>query len=122
MREEAQMTKVDEKKLRSTIDASAWAREFSKVCPEVDEGLMIGWFANAMMNVFDYKDREHESAKYDRESLFDYLDNIDTIDDIAKGDDILYRDLVRKEHVKRFKHGQVDSGGSDCIIWIKKED
>lgn len=36
--------------------------------------------------------------------LFKMLDNIDTIDDIAKGDEALYRNLVRKEHEKRFKY------------------
>lgn len=39
---------VDEKRLRSTTDASVWAEEFAKVCPNVDQGLMIGWFANAI--------------------------------------------------------------------------
>lgn len=41
------------------------------------------------------------SVAYD---LFEMLDNIDTIDDIAKGDEALYRSLVRKEHEKRFKY------------------
>ena len=39
---------VDETLLRSTTDATIWAAEFKKIRPEIDEGLMIGWFANAI--------------------------------------------------------------------------
>lgn len=39
---------VDEARLRRHADALVWAEEFAKVQPEVDMGLMIGWFANAM--------------------------------------------------------------------------
>lgn len=39
---------VDRERLYATTDASVWAEEFAKVCPEVDQGLMIGWFANAI--------------------------------------------------------------------------
>lgn len=39
---------VDTERLYATTDAAVWAEEFAKVCPEVDEGLMIGWFSNAM--------------------------------------------------------------------------
>jgi hypothetical protein len=37
---------VDEVRLRATTNAAVWAEEFAKVAPEVDRGLMIGWFAN----------------------------------------------------------------------------
>jgi hypothetical protein len=40
--------KVSTERLYGTTDASVWAEEFAKVCPDVDEGFMIGWFANAM--------------------------------------------------------------------------
>lgn len=39
---------VDTELLYSTTDAAVWSAEFVKVCPEVDEGLMITWFANAI--------------------------------------------------------------------------
>lgn len=32
----------------STTDATVWAHEFVAQIPEVDEGLMITWFANAI--------------------------------------------------------------------------
>lgn len=32
-----------------TTDAQVWATEFKKRFPDVDEGTMIGWFANAIM-------------------------------------------------------------------------
>ena len=34
--------------LFTTTDASVWAREFCKINPTMDEGAMIGWFANAI--------------------------------------------------------------------------
>jgi len=47
---------------------------------------------------------EEENAKLKKkiEYLWDLLDDIDTADDIAKDNDKLYRDLVRKESRKRF--------------------
>jgi hypothetical protein len=39
---------VDVERLYTTTKADMWAAEFAKVCPEVDQGLMIGWFANAI--------------------------------------------------------------------------
>lgn len=43
---------VDEAKLRSKADPRVWAEEFMKEFgnrkKDIDEGLMIGWFANAM--------------------------------------------------------------------------
>ena len=42
------MSEVNTERLYSTTDAAVWAEEFHKVCPDVDEGLMIGWFANAI--------------------------------------------------------------------------
>jgi hypothetical protein len=42
---------VNEKLLRSTTDAQVWARAFMQVVnagATIDEGLMIGWFANAI--------------------------------------------------------------------------
>jgi hypothetical protein len=37
-----------QERLSSTDDAYVWAEEFAKVCPHVDPGLMVGWFANAI--------------------------------------------------------------------------
>ncbi len=39
---------VDLNRLYSTDDATVWAEEFAKVRPDVDQGLMVGWFANAI--------------------------------------------------------------------------
>lgn len=41
-----------QKKLHSTSDAKTWAEEFVKIHGG-DEGLMLGWFANAIMKGFD---------------------------------------------------------------------
>jgi hypothetical protein len=39
---------VDTERLYQSATADVWAEEFAKVQPDVDQGLMIGWFANAM--------------------------------------------------------------------------
>lgn len=39
---------VNERRLRSTTNASVWVEEFSKVYPDCDTGTMLGWFANAI--------------------------------------------------------------------------
>ncbi len=41
--------------IHTNPDAQAWAKFFCKTHPGVlDEGIMIGWFANAMMAMHDY--------------------------------------------------------------------
>lgn len=43
---------INEHELLSTTDAKVWAQEFMRLFgdrrEDIDEGLMIGWFANAM--------------------------------------------------------------------------
>lgn len=34
--------------LHGVRDASVWARAFVELFPDADEGLMLGWFANAI--------------------------------------------------------------------------
>lgn len=36
-----------------SFDARDWAEAFCKIHPGVDEDLMVGWFANALMRGFD---------------------------------------------------------------------
>lgn len=40
--------------------------------------------------------------------LFGLLDDIDTMDDIVKGDDVRYRDNVRNIHKRRFEIAETD--------------
>lgn len=54
-------------KLRSTMDAQVWAREFMAVLDAhlgvaVDEGLMLTWFANAIMCGYDHGVRKQAFA------------------------------------------------------------
>lgn len=46
---------VDEIDLYGQFDARVWAQEFLKINPDcgVDEGSLIGWFANAIMTGYD---------------------------------------------------------------------
>ncbi len=51
------------KKLHGTTNAIIWAEEFVKIIKKnpsipVDEGFMIGWFANAMMTAHDHAKRD----------------------------------------------------------------
>ena len=39
----------EELNLHGTTDAVVWAKEFCRLFPDADEGLMLGWFANAIM-------------------------------------------------------------------------
>lgn len=66
--------------LHSTTDARVWASEFMRIIVKsespviIDEGLMLGWFANAMMAGYDQAKREEpetvavagNTANYDR--------------------------------------------------------
>ena len=41
-------------------------------------------------------------------ALFAILDDIDTADDLAKDNELLYRNLVRHHHTERFKYATTD--------------
>ena len=43
--------------LTGEMDASKWAAAFKRLNPSADEGLMLGWFANAIMAGFDTAER-----------------------------------------------------------------
>lgn len=49
-----------------------------------------------------------------REFLWDLLDDIDTYDDLAKGDEKLYRSLVRRAQKRRF---EVASSDGHRLTW-----
>jgi hypothetical protein len=42
-----------DRSLHHNMDAAAWAAEFKRLFPDSDEGLMLGWFANAIMAGYD---------------------------------------------------------------------
>lgn len=48
---------MNELKLLQTMDASIWAKEFMSIFgnrkQDIDEDLMLGWFANAIMTGHD---------------------------------------------------------------------
>lgn len=48
------------------------------------------------------------------EKLWSIADDIDTMSDVAKGNDKLYRNLVHKAHVKRFEI--LESNGYDLFL------
>lgn len=45
-------------------DAKVWAMAFCNHFPGHDEGTMIGWFANAMMAMYDHVKRQTEIDLY----------------------------------------------------------
>lgn len=62
---------MSEKKLNGNMNAEDWAKEFMRifsghVCGEnekIDEGSMIGWFANAILTGYDSKPDHDELAR-----------------------------------------------------------
>lgn len=44
---------IAEQRWPHTMDAKVWADEFVKLNPSADHGLMLGWFANAIMAGYD---------------------------------------------------------------------
>jgi hypothetical protein len=46
--------------LTQCFDAQVWAREFKRLFPQSDEGLMLSWFANALMAGWDEHARREE--------------------------------------------------------------
>lgn len=46
--------------IHSNPDAAAWAAFFKATFPDSDEGLMHGWFANAMMAMHDHMQAERD--------------------------------------------------------------
>jgi len=68
--EAEEQNKIAENKLANKLignpDAKVWAEEFVKLLKEkpsieIDEGLMIGWFANAIMAGYDKGHRDAET-------------------------------------------------------------
>lgn len=56
---------VNEKLLLSSADAQVWAKEFMKLVQfgvEIDEGLMMSWFANAMLTAMLTAERGSKNA------------------------------------------------------------
>lgn len=51
---------------------------------------------------------ENEQLKEVALFLYAVLDDIDTVDDIAKADEAYYRESVRKLHKKRFEVAETD--------------
>lgn len=54
-------------------DAAAWAKFYKELYPDSDESNMLGWFANAMMAMYDFKESD------DRKNILyntDYLNNL----------------------------------------------
>lgn len=59
------MTKFDS----SSTDAQYWAKEFMKIWQNepidiMDEEMMVGWFANAIMAGYDEARRKYEMVNY----------------------------------------------------------
>lgn len=62
------------------VDPSVWAKEFCKQNPQIDEGLMLGWFANAIMAGHDVATSkctdEIDRLKAMKAELVDLLDEL----------------------------------------------
>jgi hypothetical protein len=67
MEKREEMIKIDyDKSIHSNPDAMAWAKFFMETkklnnwtTEQIDEGLMLAWFASAMMAMYDYTKQSH---------------------------------------------------------------
>lgn len=66
------------------------------------------------MNYNDIKDqvvnKNQDNVDWEKAArkLYDILDDIDTADDLAKDNESLYRNLVRRHHKERFELASTD--------------
>jgi len=107
-------TKLDDLGLLAACgdNADKWAEACAQHAekqerPKIDQHWLMGWFANAIEHCTVVRSKgEVRSVEPDWErttyELFKTLDDIDTADDIAKGNESLYRNLVRRHHEIRF--------------------
>ena len=60
---------VDSEYPYGEFDAQKWAEEFERLYPELElsEGIMLGWFANAIMT--GYNKAKNEKVSHDRDWL-----------------------------------------------------
>lgn len=81
-------------------------------CPKREDRLhCVHWYDDAEPCCacgHDPRRTELEIWKARAEFLYGILDDIDTADDLAKGNESLYRNLVRRHHARRF-----EAAGSD---------
>jgi hypothetical protein len=68
------MNEAEAKFNSQSMDAQVWAKEFMRIYTEqiakgnnlwIDEALMIGWFANAIMAGYDEANRRNEQSHLD---------------------------------------------------------
>lgn len=64
----------------SSFDARDWAQEFCRVAKEnfglnVDEGLMIAWFANAIMRGYDERQCQIDKLRKACKKAYDFVDD-----------------------------------------------
>ena len=60
---------ADEKPFDQTMDAKLWAQEFVRRFPAHDEGLMLAWFANAIMRGYDTARAKYDHPVATRETV-----------------------------------------------------
>ena len=65
-----------------TMDAQVWASKFKELFPESDEGLMLGWFANAIMAGYDTA--QMRQAKQNKDAFWKDYDPTDSLDHKTK--------------------------------------
>lgn len=58
-----------------SFDAADWAKAFCKRHPSIDEGTMIGWFANALMRGYDHPRTTPASQALSEDELFFIITN-----------------------------------------------
>jgi hypothetical protein len=103
--------KLFSRKLYDTTDAIVWAHEFVTLFSEIDEGLMIGWFANAIETGRSAGRAEAQIDRYRRSDaeVDDQLNKADAeVDDYAQGVWAALAWMIGKEDSPPMGDGQAD--------------
>ena len=103
--------------LYSTMYAVEWAREFLSMDfdqDDIDEGLMIGWFANAIMCGYD-----HATWKHEKEQQAPVSDDVrDMIERLEENDNALFLPLLG-EAANLFK--RLTQPQPDAAVAVERE-
>lgn len=91
--------------LNCTDDAQGWAKAFKELIidkgVEIDEDLMLGWFANVIELSHD-----HRTSKYEEESSYDFKNIVG----LESGDTVIAKHMTADTYADLFvmrTHGQV---------------
>lgn len=106
-------------------DSERRSMELQKALADGRFGHLKEWDGKAMLsdNMYEQDNGPFPDAPYTWEdiarALYSLLDDCDTADDIAKGDDQRFREIIRQKHKKRFRYGIPDRHGISVFFNVQ---